>query len=365
MFSLSFALCASFVLAATPAAEPPFDDAAAIEALAALIDTWEARVAFKCHFRRRLMSCRSLEDALEGRGGQLADKVFPDGAEGWFYKLGRKARYGVDYHAPPRELGNLAGSNLPFPTEARAVTNVSFDEVTDGRLEARFEPKRGNYGDAAWITVRPEKRKATACAGVRSSAWISPLTPLNSDVPNLLRLYPPGNGEPVSPDVATIRDLNDGRIEVSLHKIFSSPAGVRQTRRVVIWTEPPLPVVERVHDTIELPDGKTLEHHLRLDDFRPCGGGMVARRVRHIVPSKLRDGEPTYMVVEWRSDDLGDVAPVEEDFVLTLGEATSVIGLAESARLREPRRLDLEKIRLADVDHSSDEVPPRFPDTPE
>jgi hypothetical protein len=338
----------SLLLSAAPTSGP----AERLESFAALFDEWQQSVRFKCRFERRLIRCSSLEAALAGEGERIEDELFPEGADGWLYKLETKVRYGVDYHAPPRELSPVDGPDLPFKTQAIAVTNVSFDEVGDGRLEVRFEPKRGNYGNAVWVAARPEDRGGLACAGVRSSTWINPLCPLDSGVANLFRFNPPGSLQATTPDDATVRALGDDRVEVSMSNVFAAPAAVRELRRLVVWTKPSLPVIEEIDDTIELPDARKLERHVLLRDFRECGGGMVARLVRYIAQGPVRDGQPSFNVLEWRSNDLGNEEPTDEDFVIELGQETAIIGLRKPLKRGEVHRLNIDEIKLSDLDLS-------------
>lgn len=325
------------------------DDAPTVEALAVLIDEWQAAASFKCHFRRRLLRCSSVDAVLNGNGVEIPDEVFPAKAKGWLYKLGPKARLGVDYDAPPRELGPSDIPGIPERSVAKAVTNVSFDEVGNAQFEIRFEPRRGDFGDAAWIAVKPANRRSIAAPGQRSTAWINPLTPLNSDVPNPLRFYEPGNSDSLAPDAATLREVSRDRIEVILKKHILSLQAT-ESRSVVLWTKTSLPVVERIDNTIDLPDGRRIEDHVALSDFCNCSGAMVARVVRHAIPAPPRDGQAGFTLVEWRSDDLGNDAPTDDDFVIELGEQTMIIGFAKPIPRGGIRKLNIDEIKLDDLD---------------
>jgi hypothetical protein len=349
--SLVLVFCARAVFGAS-------EDGPTVEALAALIDEWQARADFKCHFRRRLIRSSSLAEALEGEGVEIPDAMFPPGADGWFYKLGRKARLGIDYRAPPKELNASAIPGLPPQSEAKAVTNVSFDEVGNGQFEVRFEPKRGTFGDVAWIAVRPENRSGVAIPGQRSTTWINPLTPLNTDVPNPLRFYDRAATAPATPDTLALRELGGDRIEVTLSR-SASPPSPTESRRVVLWTKPALPVVERLDTSMSLADGGRLEHHVAVSDFQDCGGALVGRIVRHAIPGAPRDGGPTFTVIEWRSDDLGSQAPTDDDFVLELGEKTMIVGFAKPIQRGAIRRLNIDDVKMTDLDTTGGVRPPQ------
>ena len=116
-------------------------------------------------------------------------------------------------------------------------------------------------------------------------------------------------------------------------------------RRVACWTKPSPPVVEAITTDVVDPDGRRDQMIARLSEFRECPGGLVARRVVYV---DVAPGNPI-LVHEWRSEDLGDVPPSRDDFVVAVAPTTTVYGFKQKLPRGTPRRLDPSKIELSEL----------------
>jgi hypothetical protein len=138
-----------------------------------------------------------------------------------------------------------------------------------------------------------------------------------------------------------------------------------RNRRILFWTKPVPPVVERIDEQIERisleTPGKFLgrdEIHAVLSDFKACPGGMVARRVRYVEQSeglrakRWKLDEPGVRVLEWSSEDLGDQPPTDADFTMSIPADVRLTGLKQAIPPGTVRKLDLNKIGPSDLEES-------------
>jgi hypothetical protein len=121
--------------------------------------------------------------------------------------------------------------------------------------------------------------------------------------------------------------------------------GDQKHSRVLYWTNPSPPVVQKVSTEYVFSGGKRAEMFSVLSDFKECPGGMVARRVLLVAPHTPN----LVFVQEWRSHDLGDRPASSEDFAITVAPTTFVEGFKAEPRNAKIRRLEPSKIQLAEL----------------
>ena len=205
------------------------------------------------------------------------------------------------------------------------VSGRSSDVIADKNFRIEFEPKQG------------EKFTERGSLGKMSKYTISNIVSglITSNTPFILFLDPitemPSNTS-LEPKY-TITSLEGGRESLSFTGISTN--GYRYIREVVIRTNEKIPVIEQI-----------TQHSFRIDtveplyswtskglDWRSCNGVSVPSRVRTVSgPNKLTDFESgavtdTWIVSEWRSDDLGLRPPTDADFVLKLPPHVGLVGM--------------------------------------
>lgn len=314
------AIIVCFLLLAASGAE--FDRVAA-ETLLAAVEQWQSDVAFRSTFQLREGYARTVDAALRG---EMDPGIRILEGKGVCHKLGRKIRYSVDFGGP-------------FRIGEKTVTRVTFDAVTDRRLDIAYHPlarKPGiNLKGTASVVARTPERDGSELFGKESRYCISPLKPLRSAAlaPFLL------------PFVVGVSRVDEGHVEIVTR--MKKPNGTEIKREVLFWTEPSPPVVEKIVLDTASPNGRRTQAIVQVSDFRECPGGMVARHIVHAYAYPGSD-RPVHVCV-WHSADLGAVPPTDEDFVIEVPPDTVVMGIREDSPLANTRKLDVSKFEVADL----------------
>jgi hypothetical protein len=312
--------------------QPPGE--ATIAALGAGLEQWRKTVQFRSTFRLREGTAKSVEAGL--RDG--VDPSLPRGvveATGVFHRQGELMRFTLDYGRPPVPVPPALGLPPP-PPGGGSFQNVSYDEVTNGRIQVRYHP--GPSGDN--VSVEP-RRPDVIGAGQFAQSEINPLYPYRNPRFDPFKPWDLGRQQPSKRDVTAV---DDGQTEVKL----TTDGEWKQTRRMRFRTAPGIAVLTEIVEIVTTPQGKNIETHVRRSDFRDCPGGPVARRV----VSVLKAENDAVVVREWVSPDLGDRPPAEADFVIRIGPRTSVGGYRNAPpRGSDDRRIDITAITKDDLDN--------------
>lgn len=313
-------------------------DLTVAETLRAAVEQWLTEVEFRSTYRLRAGFADSLEDALRGeinpkiRGGPAQQFE----ATGVFHKLGSNLRLSINFVGGPVFLSGETKVSEIAP--AMTLTNTSFDEVSDGRVEVSyyppttFRPPKGTMGTVARVSKKQTKPSSFA-AGTHTEMRINPLKPWPSPEKDPFGQLP----------VVGVETVDEEHVEVICQEKYQS--GDEGHRRVLFWTKPSPPVVEKITEEYGPPDGRRDKSFALLSHFKECPGGLVARRVLWVFVS--RSGSINSQ--EWRSDDLGNAPPSSEDFVITVAPTTKITGFRQAPPERTARRLEPSKIQLADL----------------
>jgi hypothetical protein len=216
---------------------------------------------------------------------------------------------------------------------------VSYDEVTNGRIQVRYHP--GPSGDNVIVELR---RPDVIGAGQLSQSAMNPLYPYRNPRFDPFKLWDLGGASGQQPIKREVTAVGEGQTEVTL----TQDGAWKQSRRVRFRTAPGPAVLTEIVEVTPPPQGKTTETHIRLSDFRNCPGGPVARRV---VSIHLRENGRV-AVREWVSTDLGDRPPADADFVIRIGPTTTVGGYRNAPpRGADDRRIDITVITKEDLDN--------------
>ena len=322
------------VLLCAIASGPSESDRAIAETLRAAVEQWQAEVAFRSTYRLRSGLASSLEEALRGEidpklGGGPSIRFE---ATGVFHKQGPNLRCSINFVGGPVML-SPAKSDLPPP-----LTNRPRDEASDGRVQVSYyapttvRPPKGTYASVAHVEKRRPETPDMA-AGYFTETYINPLRP-----------WPNPHGALFGPlPLVGVKTVDEEHVEVISQQKYES--GNRKHWRVLYWTKPSPPVVQKVSMEFVFSGGKRAEMFSVLSDFKQCPAGMVARRVLYVDPSTPN----LVFVQEWRSDDLGDRPPSSEDFAITVAPTTMVRGFKDEPLNAKVRRLEPSKIQLAEL----------------
>ena len=252
-------------------------------------------------------------------------------ATGVFHKQGPNLRCSINFAGGPVML-SPAKSDQPPP-----LMNTASDEVSDGRVQVSYYPPRtvrppkGKYASVAQLSKRRRETPDMA-AGYRTETFINPLKPWQSP-----------KGTLFGPLLVGVKTVDQEHVEVISEEKYES--GDQNHWRVLYWTKPSPPVVQKVSMECVFSDGQRAELFSVLSDFKQCPGGMVARRVLLVAPRTPN----LVLVQEWRSDDLGDRPASSEDFAITVAPTTFVQGFKDQPRNAKIRRLEPSKIQLAEL----------------
>lgn len=308
------------------------DVAVVMETLRAGVEEWQREVVFHSTFRLRSGFAKSVESGLRGeldptrQGSSSACYE----ASGSFHKMGANVRFAIDFGSPVEAVGSIPQEGRKAP---KVYRNVPLDESTDGRVIVGSSPRRGKLAGRAVVEEKPDASTLRAGTGERTGHFINPLNPLyGAD-------WDPFGGLPA----VTLNAVDEEHLEVVC--FGRDEYGNERHRRVLFWTKPSRPLVTKVSSELVYPDGGRFGAYAALSDFKLCPGGYVARQVAF---ARQQRGGPVRAMV-WRSEDLGDAPPSEEDFVVTIPADVWVMGLKNAQPAGTVRQLDPSKIKLSDV----------------
>lgn len=332
----------TIVLCVAGLARAADDVEATVAALEAAVEEWRQSLEFFCHYTYRQGVAASKTDALEGRfGSRVGRPRDEDTATGVFCKRGSQVRCSVDFGQRPKRVPSKRPKDV-------LVTTVSCDEVSSGELCLSYWLPHGVVGSAS-IFRRPDAEMGRLSSG---GAMGQVLT--SFEFGGGVEGKPLGgfSARPGSQETLRRRivKLPADRVRVVLER--QSARGFRHLRQVTFWTGPRLPVIEKVEELIEDPPlGVRREHVGQASDFVPCGGGLLARRVREASGPVVPQGEKTAVWVarEWVAEDLGQRAPRDEDFVVRVPATVPIAGLKNPPPPGTERAIDLTRYTLADL----------------
>lgn len=128
------------------------------------------------------------------------------------------------------------------------------------------------------------------------------------------------------------------RLSVKLEREHTD--GQKQIRTVTFRMDESDPIVERISHTVIHDDGKANEYHVVLSRFVDCGGVLLPSLIRRA--HKL--GVSGVHGLTWRSSDMGDRAPTDDDFVVSVPAGVSLHGLKIRPDPDAVRDIDISSI---------------------
>jgi len=340
---------------------PPSDTPTA-ENLRRGVQRWSEEVSFRCTFQLRSGVANSTAEALRGEvDSKLGSLYFRWVCRGEFQKLGPKMRCVIDFGSPGFQYGLGRGE----------ITLEPVEEATNGLVVAqRFLRRSEIFGEEARVaTVKPWRKPQgqALLAGRMSGTTILPLIPMRSTAEQPFESLRVEDVRAI--DGEHFEVLCTGRQQGRNRRIDYVEM---RNRRIIFWTKPVPPVVERIEEHIERTSleaptrllGRD-EIHAILSDFKACPGGMVARRVRYVEQSeglrakRWKLEEPGVRLLEWSSEDLGDQPPTDADFMMSIPSDVRLVGLKQGLPPGTARRLDLSKIGPSDLEEPVTTSTPR------
>lgn len=283
---------------------------------------WRRQVQFQSTYRLRQGFAKDIEDVFDGEPfRQVARET-----RGVFNKMEVEGGELFRVSAEHEELADTTDPDIPADLLFHA--HGPQDEVTWSDLKLEFCPS----DERAGLTRMSENpRQNVPIARLQ----ISPLNPFpgfdRDPLAGAAILGGEAEFQTQSPDDETT-------VVTITSKLVSDDDSYTQTNVVELWTRPELPVVRRIHRRIVDGNGDLyLERDARLSEFHRCSGGMVARRV--LFADRFRGLKESVRVTEWVSSDLGDRAPVEDDFAVRIPADISVNGVVLPPAAGRERRL--------------------------
>lgn len=291
-------------------------------------------LAFRSTFRTRDGFAKTVEAGLrDGIDPSIAE---PREVIGVFHRKGALMRFSLDYGRAPIPTRFPAG--LPAQPGVQSVRDVSYDEVTDGKIQVRYHP--GASGDNVSVELR---QKDLIGAGQLSNSEMTPLRPYRNWRFDPFKLWDLGKGPPAAKTEVAV--LGDNQTEVTL----TSDGDYKQWRRIRFRTAPAPIIMIQMDQIVTHPDGTGQEIRIRLSDFQDCPGGPVARRVVSVFKQKDAD---RVSVREWISTDLGVKLPTDADFIVSIAPTTTIGGLRNAPqRGIAGRQIDITLIDESDLDN--------------
>ena len=303
---------------------PPATPSAADEKLLADLETarktWLESVSLYGHYSFKRAVFFSEEDAQSKEIED--DKII---AEGLLCKKQDKCRLQVLYKEPPYE--SLKG----------VFSHRSDDSIVNRHYRIFYNPAQGKDFPSGGCLTKAE------------NGDFSDLTSELSCINTPFRLFL--NPVDFFSDAITIdskpscSDLGEGRIKIFLSG--KNQAGNKTTKEVVFRISGKVPVIESI--ATHSPNGdKTVNSLVVGLDWMESGGLEIPSRIRSYTgPLKPEDSDSdTWVVSEWKSEDLNSREPEDSDFVLKLSKGERLEGMR---RIPKDRRVDLDRITDEDL----------------
>lgn len=326
-----------------------------IDALNAGINQWQTDICFRSTFRLRQGYAKSLDDAL--RSGVDPSIPGPPNAvfeaAGIFNKRFDLYRYRIDYGRAPVVLQSSpparGGGDRTFMGASQVAANPSFDEMSDGRIQVRYDLNQsGNV-----VHVTRQRLDAGTGAGVLSEAELTPIRPYMNPRFRPFELWRFGDKADESPLFREAKAIDNDHLDV----VIRQDGNHRQFRRIRMRISVSPPVITEIDERSGESQRDLKESYIRLSDFQDCPGGFVARRIRSI---QRHSGKDQVRVRDWESTDLGAITVADADFVMKLGANTPVRGLEAPPSLGDTdRSLSLTRIRDDDLSRDNTVWPPQ------
>ena len=325
------------LLCVAPAA-PGRDDGETVAALRDAYDTFLDQSSFVGHFESWNGSAGSLEGAVAGRFRTDTVDGVADVRTGLIVKEGPRMRLRAIPALPPVALG---GGRIrgPVPFDQSAAGDVAvtyFLKVDAGRGETLNQLIAGLREGVPGRT-----------AGRKSGSLLTPITfGGGAKLVNPFDLDLHGTASVRDESVRTEHD----RIVVARTYRFSDDQGMFVKQETTWRTDFDRPVLVRIRseDHTGPPKYRPIVSVRVAEDLVEIGGLMVARTVRSAVAHPQHRG--TVRVEEWRSPDLGDRPPNDEDFAVPLDDDARILGLANpptgADRRLNPVRMTTDDLSL-------------------
>lgn len=349
-------LTALFAAAAGPIpAQEAEDCQATLKVLRAGLRQWESEVTFKSTFRYRSGSTPSVEDGLAGKIDTSGKSTAHYEATGLYHKMGPMVRLRLSYGRLPVVVQE-SGSPMPGVSAGQIVTNISFDEVTNGEVYAEYAWPEVSLSSYFRVERHPNYLKNSAAAGGLSHTVQTPLSLFGNVRERMLELADMGNAARAEERVEC-HELDAEHLEIIQVR---KSTDFQQKKRTVLWILPDPPVIEQLTYSVDGPKGRT-DYHARLANFVECPGGWVPRQLRFVT----KDWTDTILAREWISEDLGNEAPTKEDFVIRVVADTNFINLQKvPPAVGDYRDVDLSGVTVNDLGTPLWEDPPMQPTPP-
>jgi hypothetical protein len=307
---------------------------------------WVREVNFKCTYAIRMkheMSSK-IENVFEPH---FFDRELVH-SSGSLIKLGQLTRLSVTYREKTRSM-DVDGNH-------KGTLNVPREHLANSTLNLTFFPDYATHshdGDAMTVGAHAIFESLTnPTSGERSSRLlqnsVNPLFPRgDSDFDMTTAASLPGCSVAV---VGVMRTASSIEVRTSSTGKFDSQLLTKTT--ATRWlTDRPVPIVERIEEVITDDNSLTLVTTvIKLLDFQACGNGEAPRRIVHAVATA--DGIDA---VEWKSKDLGEVEPSNQDFVLRLPPSARVFGLKQQpASGNDEIVIDMNVLSTKDLESPGD-----------
>ena len=294
-----------------------------VDALSAGFNEWLSQVRFKGNYELRHGRSKSLAIGLTGDCDVWVSGLDggPVQARGFIAKKDSALRYSKTFPSAATKVGQDKDSNQ--------WKNVSFDEITYGRLQARVNKGISAGKDVILIEKNAEDGiQYSLQAGDKSRREISPLAIASGPArsPLFMRI-------PVAATADEIVVASSEPTAVSIEVVMTFERGSRLKKKAVKFrTDVSPPVVTEIRRSSRIGDASPNEAGARASDFVECAGGSVARKVVYCVRANSSEyAEHPWLSLVWYCEDLGAVEPIDKDFRLPVAESNRVVGLKDSS----------------------------------
>lgn len=323
----------------------PKDGADVQAGLAAGLEDWQSRIAFRSEFTVQIGSAAPFDSS------RIEDARFDPKAEI------------IEAHGILNKRGQVVHSRYDFVKSWVPFTQPLPDgQLNPGGLAFQFVPRdEVATGDVCLVYIKACKRDQRTLGNqvnvqarepqfrngpfVNRTQWIDPLSLGVISVRRLFDLDPMSIGDnEISRHVSKGAD---GRINVV---VDASKSGISQHRELSFKMWGATPLLERRVDRSTTTAG-TSEEQVVFTDYHSCDGGCAARKVIATTHSWVATSKrETFALTKWVSEDLGNQSPTDEDFIVTVPESATVIGTNDVPPASDGmRRFDIRKFTEAEV----------------
>lgn len=284
-------------------------------------------------------------------------------SRGFVCKKSQLYRISRIYDGDPVALGTYSNSkpNSSVKEERSFLKNMDFDEVTNGSILISYKHSQKNIPPHIQLMKIPNTDRIPG--GLACPGQIGAVSPIFPDGGGFSENFPLEPYPPFQPTEFMLAKLGNNQYRLVAKRKTIKPFDSLFTYTIDWNLSYDIPVITRAHLSEERTGQrvKLMEYEVRMTDFRDCNGLRLPARILYLWRGNSFNaaGEPVDKVIvrDWSSEDLGQEAPRNDDFLITFEPDTNIVGLKQPIPIRKRGSLSIIDINTIDLLGNNDPAP--------